>query len=157
MVFKILCCILLLFGGTMENKSFDTITGYFDSCACIVVYDDGQKTTFNKGDQKYEEILGALKHITNGAYDMPAFGVSLDKETRKSLNSGFWIELVYESEQEHNGMPFSSLLIEINKDYSGFNLIRQVNGKYEGRCFYLQLQENMEQLFNTVENISKNK
>lgn len=138
----------------MESKNFETITESFDSAVCIYLYVDGEKTTFNKGDQKYEQILNSLKKITDGAYDMPAFGVSLDGETRKSINTGFWIELEFETTLECNGMLFESLLIEVNSGYGGFNLIRKTNGKYDGRCFYLQLQTTMQLLFDEIKNIS---
>lgn len=134
------------------------ITYYFDEASEIIVTVKGESTTFNKGDEKYEAIILSLKNVTNGAHEMPAFGVSLDKETRKEMQDGTWIELVYNLPKKHNGMPFESLLISVNADYSGFNLIRKVNGKYDGRCFYLDLvNKNMSEISTTLQNLSLNK
>ncbi len=134
------------------------ITYFFDKASEIVVTVKGESTTFQKGDEKYEAILSSVQNATKGAHEMPAFGVSIDKETRKEMQDGTWIEFIYETSNKHNEMPFESLLISVNADYSGFNLIRKVNGKYEGRCFYLDLVgKDMTEISTTLQNLSLNK
>lgn len=140
----------------MENNNYKSLSDCFTYSKEIILYDDGNATTFQKGDDKYESILSSLLSITEGAHEMPAFGVSLDKETRKVLNDGFWIELVYDSEKTYNEFPFETLLINVHKEHQGFNIIRKVNGKYDGRCFYLDLSSDMSDLFETLTEISKN-
>ena len=101
-------------------------------------------------------MLNALEDICTGAFDMPAFGVSLDGETREAMKSGYWLELLFDGEHNFNKMNFEALLINVNSDYTGFNIIRKVNGKYEGRCFFLNLNGTMGQLFDAIQDISKN-
>ena len=147
MITKLLCCFTLLLGGFMiENETFNTLTQNFYNTSEIIMTMDGKNLNFKKGDDKYECILKSLKTITDGAHEMPAFGVSLDEETRKARKSGLWLELVFDKEYEYNGMPFEALLIDVHGDFSGFNLIRKCNGKYDGRCFYLDLKEDMKNL-----------
>lgn len=157
LLIKIFCCFAVLFGGTMKDFSHETIMEYYPEATSIVLFNDGSKTIFNKGDDKYEMLIDSLLKISKDAHDMPAFGVSLDEETRKALSKGFWIELVFDGEHEFNEMPFESLLIGVEPEFSGFNLIRKVNGKYDGRCFYLQLMETMQPLYEEILEISKNK
>ena len=74
----------------------------------------------------------------------------LDNETREAIKTGLWIELIYSNTQEYNEMPFDTLLIQVEKDYTGFNIIRKHNDKYEGRCFYLALNGDMSKLYDIL-------
>ena len=51
-------------------------------------------------------------------------------------------------------MDFEGLLIKVEKDWHGFNLIRKNNGKYDGRCFYLSLENSMDELYETLHKVS---
>ena len=128
--------ILRLLFGSVEVKNWNTIISSADS---IVVYTSGEEINFDKTNDDFELIIGEFLEMIDGGHDMPAFGVSLDTETRNAMRGGIWLEFVFEEVQEYNGMPFESLLIELNSEYSGFNLIRKTEGKYEGRCFYINL------------------
>ena len=70
---------------------------------------------------------------------MPAFGVSLNDETIQAKQTGVWIELFYETTCLNNEMPFDSLLIQVEPENTGFNVIRKYDDKYDGRCFYIDL------------------
>ena len=84
---------------------------------------------------------------------MPAYGVSIDKDTRDALKTGLWLELKFSTTLTHNEMPFDSLLIEVDSEYSGFNIIRHHDNQYEGRCYYINLEKDMSSLYETIENI----
>lgn len=153
MLTKIFLCLTLLFsGGQMQSNS---ITNYFSKASAITIIENGTKTSYLKGDDKFEEILTSLLKITSGAHDMPAYGVSLDKDTKKATESGLWLELEFKTPETFNELPFESLLFEVSANYEGFNLIRKNNNTYDGRCFYLNLKGNMKHLFATLKNISK--
>ncbi len=136
----------------INNQS---ITNYFENIINIAVYNNGGKSLYFKGDDKFEKLLSSLKITTNNAHDMPAYGVSLNDEVVSAKESGLWIELIFECEQVFNEMPFDCLLIEVNKDNTGFNLHRKYNGKYEGRCFYLKLNGDMTPLFDAIIDLIK--
>ena len=85
---------------------------------------------------------------------MPAFGVSIDELTREDMKNGLWIELCFDGVQSFEAMDFEGLLIKVEKDFHGFNLIRRNNGKYDGRCFYLSLQNSMDKLYEEIEGLS---
>ena len=136
----------------MQQKS---ITNYFSKATAITIIHNGTKSSYLKGDDKFEEILSALNKITAGAHDMPAYGVSLDKDTKKAIESGLWLELKFKKAETFNELPFESLLFEINESYQGFNLIRKNNNTYDGRCFYLNLKTNMKHLNTVILNILK--
>lgn len=154
MVFKLLCCLVILFMG--GNMDLEILSQNFNNSSFIIVTIDNKETCLNKGEDKYELVLKALENVVDKAKEMPAFGVSLDKETREQKQTGKWIELVFEGVQSHNDMPYESLLIEVQKDWQGFNIIRKNNGKYDGRCFYLELEGNMEPLYNAISELSVN-
>ena len=142
--------------GYLQTAQQENISCKFGEAEQIVVYDDGKVSRFIKGDDKYEMVLKSLLDITENGRQMPAFAVSLDKETRADMQKGFWVELEYSATQEFLEMQFDSLLLRVEKTYSGVNLNRKLNGKYEGRCYYLDLESDMSPLFETLQKISKN-
>ena len=139
----------------MNNNQNQTITTFFSQASAVTIIKNGEKFSFLKGDDKFESILKALKTTTANSHEMPAFGVSLDNETKSKLQSGTWLELEFETTKEYNGMPFDALLIEVDENYQGFNLIRKNNNTYDGRCFYLNLKGNMKTLSNEINKIAK--
>ena len=84
------------------------------------------------------------------AHEMPALGVSLDQETKEAKKSDLWLEIHFAKTMHYLDMPFDSLLIKIEKDNSGCNIIRGTRGKYEGRCYYLNTTSTMENLYSIV-------
>lgn len=134
----------------MEN---DSIRNYFADAKSITIIKNDDKFCYTKGDDKFEEILFSLLSVTKNSHDMPAFGVSIDSETKKAIQSGTWIELQFKTTKTFNEMPFDALLIQIEEDYQGINIIRKNNKKYDGRCFYLNLKSNMKHLSDIIKNI----
>ena len=131
---KLICCVLFLFnlgGPTMPEQ---TLINHLFSCQEIVVYNNGTEIKLDKA-----LIEPELKKLTDKSYFSPAFGVSLHDQTIEALKKGVWIEFRFNTERTYADMPFEKLLIELKPDYYGFNLIRFNNQKYEGRCFYLNL------------------
>ena len=139
----------------MQHNQLNNLTNYFFESSKLTIFQNSVKTTFVNGDDKYELVLEALNLICKNSHEMPAFSVAEHKNTIDALGSGTWLELEFDTTKTYNEMPFDSLLIEVDSNFSGFNLIRKYNGKYDGRCFYLNLSSNMEYLFNTINKISK--
>ena len=88
----------------------------------------------------FESTLLKLKNLFSSARLMPAFGVSLHTETTNALKEGKWIKLSFSHQQNVNGLLFEGLLFQLNET-AGMNLIREFQGKYEGRCLYLDFDE----------------
>ena len=139
----------------MENNQTNSITEYFKNAKSITIIKNDEKFSYVKGDDKFEELLSALQNVTKDAHEMPAYGVSLDSDTKQAMQTGTWIELQFETFKMHNDLPFEALLIEVNENYEGINIIRKNNKTYDGRCFYLNLKSNMKNLSDKVKNISK--
>ena len=134
----------------MEN-----ITECFYSAASLTLYVDGSALKIEKNDDNFEKIMASLGEITFGSHEMPAFGVSLDELTRQDMQSGIWLELEFDKTYSMSGMGFDALLIKVESEHSGFNLIRRNGGKYEGRCFYLSLENTMKELDDCIKGIIK--
>lgn len=145
-----MCFFILTSGGYMESNS---IRNYFSDAKSITILKNDEKFCYTKGDDKFEEILAALLSATKNSHDMPALGVSIDSETKSAIQSGSWIELQFNKTMSFNEMPFDALLIQIEEDYQGINIIRKNNKKYDGRCFYLNLKSNMKHLSDIIKNI----
>ena len=128
-------------------QEVDSVRASFNLTNSITIINNNEKFVFNRESEKFQHLLEQLNLITENSHDMPAFGVSLDNLTREELKSGLWLELEFETVLEFNEMPFDALLIKVEKDNSGFNLIRRYKGKYEGRCFYLSLENTMNDLY----------
>ena len=105
----------------------------------LKVYDDGNEVFFAFGSPEFDKAVAVLKNINEYGYEMPALGVSLDSLTKEEMRSGLWAEFLYDRVEEHRGMPFDSLLIKVNAGDCGYNAVRGVGGKYDGRVFYYSL------------------
>jgi hypothetical protein len=117
---------------------------------CVVVYHAGETISSPKDEAVYNNLFETFKTMIKDARSMPAFGVSLDNETRDAMKNGTWIEFVFDSTQSHNDMLFDSLLINVVPEHTGFNIVRKYQGKYEGRCFYLDIQGNMQPMYDEI-------
>ncbi len=131
---KFLSCILLLFNLGGPSMPENTLISYLFSCQEIVVYKNGEEINLDKN-----LVFPELEKLTDKSYFSPAFGVSIHEHTLEAMKKGIWIEFKYNQENTYAEMPFEKLLIELKPDYYGFNLIRFNNGKYDGRCYYLNL------------------
>lgn len=131
------------------------INDIFTEAEKINLYNYGDSTTYLVGQKPYEEIMLSWNELLSGSHEMPAYGVSLNRETVKRLNEGLWVEFDFGKQTEYNGMPFEKLLVEVNKDYYGFNIIRYTHSHgYDGRCFYIDLvNKNMCDFYNVLINI----
>jgi len=89
---------------------------------------------------EFHKIKNNLLLIFSNSRLMPAFGVSLHKETLNELKSGAWLQINFSQPQTKNGLPFNALLFKL-EETKGFNLIRLFDGKYEGRCLFLDLDQ----------------
>ncbi|MBQ8522273.1 MAG: hypothetical protein IJ458_01245 [Clostridia bacterium] len=97
-----------------------------------------------------------LNEILQDSHTMPAFGVSIHNETLNAIRHGVWLKLQYNETKQIDDMPFDELLIEINKEFTGFNIIRGNKGIYEGRCYYIDLIGNtMQPLYEFVNRFDK--
>ena len=93
---------------------------------------------YNKVDN-LDELNNVLNDMLQDSHTMPAFGVSIHTETLNAIKNGVWLKLQYNGTQNVDDMPFDELLIEVNPEFSGFNIIRGNKGIYDGRCFYIDL------------------
>ncbi|MCH5142697.1 MAG: hypothetical protein J1G07_03165 [Clostridiales bacterium] len=119
------------------------ISNVFEKADCINVYTEGEVKSYKSGTDEFKGIITCWYEMIEGAYDMPAFGVSLHDETLEAMKSGRWIEFEFDNKQEHNGMSFEKLLIQVESGFKGFNLIRyNAEMGYYGRCFYFNLVNN---------------
>lgn len=121
----------------------------------INVYNDGNMYVCNAGENAFNDIVTAWSEMTRGSHEMPAFGVSLDRETKKAKSSGVWVEFVFGKKLEYNEMPFENLLVNVQKSFHGFNIIRYTSKcGYDGRCFYLDiLSKDMSNLYEVLSNV----
>lgn len=118
----------------------ENVTEVFDEAEQIIVYTDGASCSYGAGDPRYEGIVRHWNQMVCGSRPMPAFGVSIHALTLEEMKSGRWVEFIFGRTYEYNGMPFEKLLVKVESQFRGFNLIRyNAACGYEGRCFYLDL------------------
>lgn len=127
------------------------IYDFFEETDSITIFKDGKEKTFPNTSSEFDDLLTKFMDMIYDSYEMPAFGVSIHEHTMQALQSGFWIKFNFKEQMKHNDMPFDALLVNIMPNDKGFNLIREVDGKYEGRCFYLNLENDMQSLYDLVE------
>lgn len=151
----IICLILSAFQifGLGGSFSIVNLEHFYSGVIFLNAYVDGKVKTYNKDSKEYDLILEEFKYVCDNAYETPAFGVSLNAETIKAMKNDIWLELVYDKTYEHNGMPFEKLLINLMVNVGGVNLIRAYDGKYDGRCYYLNFKNcNLDNLYLIITN-----
>lgn len=119
-----------------EQKINDNIK----NASSIVIYSNGKKAEFARGQEKFNLLLNNILSTFETAHIMPAFGVSLHAETLAERQNGSWVEIKFDGVQIANELPFSALLFRLDNCY-GINLIRLNDGEYSGRCIYLDFGE----------------
>lgn len=118
------------------NMEIDEYLGYINKIDIIV---DGERKTYLISDNEFRLTLSEMGYILGGCHDMPAFGVSIHNETIGAMKKSVWVEFFFPDTMTHNEMPFDSWLVQVEKDFTGFNIIRKYQEKYDGRCFYIRL------------------
>ena len=125
------------------------------SSETINVYNDGVVTSYRQGETSYNQIVEGWKELCENAREMPAFGVSLNNETIEARGVGLWVEFVFDLPHTHSNMTFEKLLLKVEKQWQGFNIVRyNSQGGYSGRCFFLDLAGgNMSQFYDILANL----
>ncbi len=90
----------------------------------VNVYIDGKTEVYPVGSEKFNDICAEWNAMLDGAHIMPAFGVSLHHETVNQLQQGVWAEFEFEKQYTSNGMPYEKLLVAVNPEWCGFNIVR---------------------------------
>ena len=104
------------------------------------VFVDGEIRKVEHQNSEFIVLKNKLFDLFSNSRLMPAFGVSLHNETLNELKIGEWLKINFSKLITKNGLSFDSLLIKLEKT-RGCNLIRLFNGKYEGRCLYVDFDE----------------
>ena len=134
----------------------EELSAAIEKAGKIVVYAEGEARAYLPQDAAFAALMQAWKETVSAAVRMPAFGVSIDALTRKGRESGLWMEFCFREEHLCGGMPFESLLFEAKRDWHGFNIVRGQGGRYEGRCFYVDLrQTTMQPLYDALQKIAR--
>ena len=138
--------------GYVQNMS---IIDSLPFCTAIEVTYNNKPTLYNYESKEYNDILHTFMQMSQDGHQMPALGVALHDETVSQKQQGMFVEFVFSGVQVYDNMPFESLLIQIEPESQGFNLIRKTDGTYQGRCFYYNLSDNqtMQQLYDVILNI----
>lgn len=136
----------------MITIDFDNETINLNDISKINVYKNGNISSYITSSSEFKAIINNLSSILESARIMPAFGVSLDEMVKQEISSDNWLELEFSCNQTINGLPFDKLLFKLEECY-GFNLIRNYQNSYTGRCIYLDLDNlnDLNRIINFVE------
>lgn len=123
----------------------------FSEAQMVKVYNDGQEIVMSQ--QVKSDFDTLFVEALDDARQMPAFGVSIHKLTVEEMKSGIWVKFIYQQTMEADGMPFDELLVHVQKDMHGVNIIRGNGGSYNGRCFYLDLKGTLDEVYDFLANL----
>lgn len=135
-----------------EYKEYTNITSSFNDSVQVEVIVDNFSFVFNKGTNEYANILNEFNKTIFNSHEVPSLGVSIDELTKEEKKTGVWLEFKFNQINYSSDMPFEYLLINVNLDYYGFNIIRKYDDKYEGRTYYVNLVNNMNNLYHYLVN-----
>lgn len=141
----------------IQNFVREEINSVFDDCYAIKIYDNNHKIIFEKGTKEFDKILQLWQITVNSGYEMPAFGVSIHELTIEDMQKGLHIEFLFDKLNYHNEMPFDSLLLKLQENQYGYQLIRHYEDKYQGRCFYVNTTEINNDLYDYIQSLTAKK
>lgn len=125
-----------------------------DDVQTINIYDNGSPVRLLPAQMGYKLVLNGFKNLLGNARRMPAFGVSLDNETRAAMGEGLWVEFDFGKPLIYAEMPFEKLLMQVISSHSGFNLIRyNSEGGYAGRCYYFDTDGNLSEFYDILKSV----
>ena len=128
------------------------VVSFFEGYSTIQIYRDGTQIELSEENKnKFDELFCSS---IEGAIQKPAYGVITNDILQEQLKQGIWIKFTFSQTIIKSQMPFDELIINITKDSSGLNIYRGNDGVFEGRCFYLDLKGNLNDLYDFIENLS---
>lgn len=101
---------------------------------------DGKEIVLTQ--EQNQDLLNEVEKLFQSGHTVPAFGVVFDEMYKDEIKEGQFVKLKFSNVFEINGLPFDELVFKICPDYHGFNLMRGMNGVFQGRCIYIDLHEN---------------
>lgn len=126
----------------------------FDEVQEIVIYNNGSLQKLLPAQTGYKLVINGFKNLLSTARQMPAFGVSLNNETRSAMEEGLWVEFDFGKKLWYSQMPFEKLLVSVVSSHSGLNVIRyNSEDGYAGRCYYFALNNDMSDFYNIVTSV----
>lgn len=124
----------------------------FDQVKAVEIYNNGELV--NLSSDEFDKFENLFSDALENSRQTPAYGVSIHDLTIKEMKSGIWLRFKFEQTIYKSQMPFDELLMKIDKNSYGVNIIRGNNGRYEGRCYYLELENNFDNLYDFITTIS---
>ena len=101
------------------------------------------------------DLQEEIEKLFGNCHTMPAFGVVTPEIYQEQIKEGYYISIKFDQTYCVNELPFDELVFEVQKDFSGFNLLRGNKGVFQGRCIYMSIVDgNMDELFNLVKDIA---
>lgn len=95
-----------------------------------------------------------IQTLFEDSHTLPAFGVVTNDMYQEDVKNGYFVSMKFDCPIQINDLPFDELVFKVEKDFHGFNLLRGMNGIFQGRCIYIDLQErNMEELYDYIESL----
>ena len=142
MIFPILFC-----------SQISTIDTFLSGSSEIVIYKDSQIVKLSTDEQT--EIKNLLIIAFGNAVQMPAYSVCIDEFVKEEINEGYWLKIIYNDTQIKDEMHYDELLIHIENNLKGVNILRGNDGKFEGRCYYFILENNLNDVYQYIDTLSQ--
>ncbi len=121
-------------------ENYNELNNIIKDITSFNIYYKNKRINIDKDNKHFSTIIDKIVDNIKKARIMPALGVSIHEETIEAMKRDCWIEINFIAEQEINDLPFDALLMRVERT-SGINLIRKYKGRYQGRCIYLDFDE----------------
>lgn len=96
-----------------------------------------QEMTVDEQNQLQQKVLDLFEDSRT----VPALGVIFDDLYHQEIQNGRYISLRFDRVFEVNELPFDELVFRVDAESQGVNLMRGMNGVFDGRCIYVNFAE----------------
>ncbi len=112
---------------------------------------DGHQIELTQEQQS--NLQEEVSKLFENSRTVPALGVVFDDMYHEDIQNGTFVTLKFDSIFEVNGLPFDELVFKVEPTYQGISIVRGMNGKYNGRCLFVDLEENMQEFSDYLTNL----
>ncbi len=108
---------------------------------------DGTEIVLTEEEQT--SLEAQVFQMLENSRTLPAFGVMFGDMFQDYISQGNFVSLKFGKVLELSGLPFDELVFKVDSQAQGFDLVRGMNGVFQGRCIHVDLMGSDMQEFST--------
>ncbi len=129
--------LFFLMGMPMMILSFFEAVDVIPYISTVEIYANGSQIEISNKEQL--SLQKEIEELFRESLTMPAFGVAFDEMFKEDMKDGIFVSMKFDKIFQINELPFDELIFKVGENCQCLDLIRGIDGKYNGRCVHIDL------------------